>query len=116
MKIEISDNLYTRIQNYASLNGEAKVDKLIENLLDQSIEIVPTKKERKEYKEYLYNTLWFLATERPQFAPRKKDSLEELLESFFYWASEYNDGYFTERDDASTDKYCAWLVQEFEKY
>ena len=74
--------------------------------------IEPTRTEKKEWKEYLYNALMFLATERPEFRPRKRDSLETLLESFFYWADEYNDGYFTERDEADTDRYCAWLVQK----
>lgn len=77
--------------------------------------IKPTKEERREWKQYLYSTLCFLATERPEFAPRKRDSLNTLLESFFYWASEYNDGYFSERDEADTDRYCAWLVQEYEE-
>ena len=79
-------------------------------------EIIPTKAERKEWKEYLYNSLLFLATERPEFRPRKKDSLETLKDSFFYWADEFNEGYFSERDEASTDRYCAWLVQEFDRW
>ena len=74
--------------------------------------IQPTKEEYREWKKNLYNTLWFLATERPELAPRKSDSLFTLLESFFYWADEYNDGYFKEMDDAKIDRYCAWLVEE----
>lgn len=77
--------------------------------------IIPTRKEKSEWKGYLYNALMFLATERPELRPRKKDSLYVLLESFLYWADEYNDGYFSERDDADTDRYSAWLVQEYEK-
>ena len=74
--------------------------------------IQPTKEEYREWKKYLYNTLLFLATERPELTPRKSDSLFTLLESFFYWADKYNDGYFTEMDDAKIDRYCAWLVEE----
>lgn len=74
--------------------------------------IQPTKEEYREWKKNLYNTLWFLATERPELAPRKSDSLYTLLESFFYWADEYNDGYFREMDDAKIDRYSAWLVEE----
>ena len=74
--------------------------------------ITPTKTEKSEWKECLYNTLLFLATERPEFHPRKKDSLETLLNSFLFWANEYNDGYFIEKDDADTDRYSAWLVQQ----
>ena len=74
--------------------------------------ITPTEAERQEWKEYLYNALMFLASERDELEPNEDDTLEELLESFFYWADEYNDGYFSEQDDAETDRYCAWLVQE----
>ena len=74
--------------------------------------IEPTKKEKSEWKEYLYNTLCFLATERPELHPRKRDSLATLLETFLYWADEYNDGYFSEKEEEATDRYCAWLVQE----
>ena len=67
----------------------------------------------KEWKDNLYSTLWFLATERPEFMPQKKESLNSLLESYFYWADKYNDGYFPEKDEANKDRYCAWLVQEY---
>ena len=78
--------------------------------------IQPTKAEYREWKENLYNTLYFLAMERPEFAPRKRDSLSTLLENFFCWADEYNDGYFREMDYAKTDRYCAWLVEEKEYF
>ena len=76
--------------------------------------IKPTKDEYREWKENLYNTLLFLAraTERPELYPRKKDSLATLLENIFYWADEYNDGYFEEMNTAETDRYSAWLVEE----
>ena len=77
--------------------------------------IEPTRKEKSEWKEMLYSALLFLATERPDLRPRKRDSLATLLESFLYWANEYNDGYFTERDEADSDRYCAWLVQEYDR-
>lgn len=114
MTIEISDKLYTQIKNVAGIEGvsEKDIPSCIEESLKDAFEIVPTAEEKKEWKGYLYNTLWFLAMERPELAPRKKDSLETLKDSFFYWADEYNDGYFSEQDKASTDKYCAWLVQE----
>lgn len=74
--------------------------------------IVPTEAEKAEWRQNLYNTLTFLATERNEFQPKKKDSLETLLRSFLYWADEHNDGYFSEKDEANTDRYCAWLVQQ----
>ena len=76
--------------------------------------IVPTKEERRAWKQYLYNMNMFLATERPEFRPRKADSLDTLVESYLSWADNYNDGYFSERDDADKDRFCAWLVQEYD--
>ena len=80
--------------------------------IEQREYIEPTRAEKSEWKEMLYSALLFLATERPDLRPRKRDSLATLLESFLYWADEYNDGYFSEKDEANTDRYCAWLVQE----
>ena len=77
--------------------------------------IEPTRAEKTEWKQKLYNSLCFLATERGEFMPRKRDSLNTLLDSFLCWADEYNEGYFSERDDADKDRYCAWLVQEYEE-
>lgn len=79
------------------------------------IEIIPTKKEISEFKKNLYSSLIILSMERYEFHPRKRDSLRTLMDSFFYWASEYNDNYFSEMDEKD-DRYCAWLVQEFRKY
>lgn len=79
-------------------------------------EIVPTKKEKSEWKEYLYYTLCILGEYYDEICPEKRDSLNTLLEKFLYWADEFNDGYFSERDKANTDRYCAWLVQEYDKW
>ena len=75
--------------------------------------IFPTRAEKTQWKKNLYNTCKFLATERPELAPRKKDSLNTLLETFLYWAHEYNDGYFIEREDAPNDRYAQWLVEQY---
>ena len=74
--------------------------------------IQPTKKEYREWKKNLYNTLYMLSEYHSELYPRKRDSLCTLLESFFYWADEYNDGYFREMDDVKIDRYAAWLVEE----
>ena len=104
---------------YKSMKNETqKVADIIDSAnepTEEATKIVPTKAEKKKWKDYLYNSLCFLATERPEFYPKKRDSLNTLLESFFRWAKEYNGGYFTERDEVDTDRYCAWLVQEYEK-
>ena len=75
-----------------------------------------TEQEKEEYKGYLIDTLNVLASERPQFAPEENATLTDLLESFFCWADEYNDHYFSEMKDADTDRYCAWLVQEYTEF
>jgi|GEM_PF-6530269 len=88
---------------------------IIERTNDMTKEIIkPTRAEKAEWKEYLWNALYELSTERPEFYPRKRDSLATMLASFLSWAENYNEGYFPERDDADTDRYCAWLVQEYE--
>jgi hypothetical protein len=74
--------------------------------------IMPTRKEKSEWKKHLYTTLTFLAMERPDFYPRKRDSLATLLESYLYWADEFNEGYFPEKEEAENNRFCAWLVQE----
>ena len=74
--------------------------------------IQPTKEEYREWKQWLYNTLYMLSEYHSELYPRKRDSLYTLLESFFYWADEYNDGYIREMDDAKIDRYSAWVVEE----
>ena len=114
--IKVTDKTYEILLQIANESMSGDITRLLKNWALEEVKIVPTKEEKKEWKENLYNTLCILATDRPQFAPRKKDSLNTLLESFLYWAEEYNDGYFSERDEANTDKYCAWLVQEYDIY
>ena len=116
MTINVNERTYDLIVKEANKYSNGNIEEYLESLMKEVTEIIPTREEKREWKENLYNACLFLAMERPEFRPRKKDSLENLKESFFYWASEYNDGYFTERDDADNDRYCAWLVQEYEKY
>lgn len=116
MKIEVSEKTYKLIEKEAKKFTNGNIVKYLENLMEEVTEIVPTRDEKKEWKQKLYNALVFLATERPEVYPKKRDSLETLKESFFYWAEMYNDGYFPEMDEVDSDKYCAWLVQEYDKY
>ena len=116
MRIDINEKTYKLIVKEANKYSNGNIEKYLESLMEEVTEIIPTREEKKEWKENLYNACMFLATERYEFRPRKKDNLEALKELFFYWASEYNDGYFSEMDDADNDRYCAWLVQEYEKY
>ena len=116
MKIEVSEKTYKLIEKGAEEFCNGNIAKYLEEILMEYNEIVPTRDEKIEWKKNLYNTLLLLATERPEFYPKKRDSLETLKESFFCWAETYNDGYFSEMDEADSDKYCAWLVQEYDKY
>ena len=112
--ISVAESTYNRLVEEAK-NANTTIEQYITDLIRDDTDIIPTAQEKKEWKECLYNANAFLATERPEFMPRKRDSLDCLLQSFLAWAETYNDGYFTERDDASTDRYCAWLCQEYDR-
>lgn len=116
MNIEVNERTYRLLQREANKTTQGNIGQYLEELIIEITEIIPSKKEKQEWKQNLYDTCMFLATERPQFRPRKKDSLNDLKDLFFSWAEQYNEGYFSERDEADSDKYCAWLVQEYEKY
>lgn len=116
MQIEITDRTYKLLMKEAAKTTNGDIKLYLEQLMMDETEIIPTRKEKTEWKTYLYDSLVLLATERPQFMPRKKDNLETLKDAFFTWAADYNDGYFSEQDEADTDRYCAWLTQEYEKY
>ena len=77
-------------------------------------EIIPTREEKRIWKEKLRDSLLSLCVYYPDIYPCKRDSFRTLLEKFFYWASEYNDGYFYERRTAKTDRFSAYLVQEYD--
>ena len=79
-------------------------------------EIRPSRIEKTEWKTRLYERCQSLSEYYDNIAPKKKDSLNTLLEKFFYWAEEYNGGYFSEMEDVETDRYSAWLMQEWKKY
>ena len=77
--------------------------------------IKPSKSEIGSWKQMLYESLSSLSRFRSELRPKKDDSLNDLLERFLYWASVYNDGYFPEMDYARDNRFCAWLVQEFDR-
>lgn len=77
--------------------------------------IIPTKEELKEWKENLREELEFVATERPDYAPSKNSSINELKEGYFNWVS-YCNGKYLGIDSTDTDRYSLWLVQEYNKY
>lgn len=87
-----------------------------EDIIFFGIWIEPTRSERKEWKQRLYDTLDTISDYHDELRPRKKDSLETLLEAFFCWAEDYNDGYlgFSE-EEAKDDRFLKWLLQEWKK-
>lgn len=121
--IRISDEAYAYLKWDFKINcaGEIFTEKGLSDIASEIIidacTIEPSKKEKSEWKEYLYNTLLFLASERKELFPRKKDSFNDMLESFMHWASEHNDGYFTERDISSDySRYEAFLEEQYDVY
>lgn len=77
-------------------------------------DIVLTEEEKELLKKNLYNTLIMFAEYHADLEPNEDDSLEVLVESYCYWADEYNGGYMTEMDNTD-DKISAYLVQEYHK-
>ena len=73
--------------------------------------IEPTRKEKSEWKKHLYNNLSIISEYHDDCYPCKRDSFKTLVETYIYWADEYNDGYFPEKDEVNTDRYSAYLVQ-----
>ena len=99
-----------------SCKGNVESETILTFFVDPEASIELSREEKRQLKEKLYNSLLFLSTERPDLYPRKRDSLATLTETFFYWASEYNDGYFSGMDNADEDKLCAYLTREYETY
>ena len=73
--------------------------------------IEPTRKEKSEWKKHLYNNLSIISEYHDDCIPKKKDSFETLVEKYLYWADEYNDSYFTEKDEVGKDRFSSYLVQ-----
>lgn len=64
--------------------------------------------------EYLYDRLNSLSEHHPDLEPQPSMTLADLLEYYFYWASEYNDDYFSEmKEDTPLAK---WLKREWANY
>ena len=77
-------------------------------------EIILTREEKRELKEYLYGSLMTMSEYHEDLRPRKRDSLQRLVETYCYWADEYNDKYMPEMEE--TDRLSTYLVQEFKYF
>lgn len=79
-------------------------------------EIKLTREEKRELKEYLYDSLMTKAEYHYDLEPNKRESLDSLMEKYFYWGDEYNDGYIPQEDYDKDDRLAMYLVQEFKKF
>lgn len=74
-----------------------------------------TREEKRELKEYLYADLVTKSEYHYDLYPCKKDSLNKLMQKYFYWGDEYNDGYIPEVDFEEDNRMAIYLAQEFKK-
>lgn len=44
-------------------------------------------------RSMLFDLLNQISEYHPDLLPRKKDTYDDLIEKYFYWVDEYNDGY-----------------------
>ena len=47
----------------------------------------------KEFRSILFKILNVLSEYHPDIEPLRQDSDEDLIEKYFFWVDEYNDGY-----------------------
>lgn len=69
--------------------------------------------EFKEFKEALFRRLDTISEYHPDLIPQTTDSLNDLLEKYFYWAKEYNAGYFPEMDAPTASHYNQYLTSMY---
>lgn len=73
-------------------------------------------KGKKTFKKELFGLLDHLSEYHPDIAPKSKDTINDLLEKYFYWVTEYNDGYSNELAEPDLCEFNAWLASEAEHY
>lgn len=78
--------------------------------------ITLTPQEKQELKKRLYDQLDALSEYHEDLAPEKSMSLNDLMEAYFYWGDEYNDGYLGFDTGDCEDKLDCFLLQEFKQY
>lgn len=65
-------------------------------------------------KQELFRRLDEIATYHPDVRPLKRDTVQDLLEKYFYWVSEYNEGYSNELANPNGSEFNAWIWRENE--
>lgn len=68
------------------------------------------------FRAKLFAMLDRLSEYHAEIAPDDGDSVEVLLEKYFYWVTEYNDGYSKEIADKYASPFNAWLAKKAEMY
>lgn len=79
-------------------------------------EITLTSAEQKQLKDKLYQIVDAKAEYHEDLIPKKSMGLADLMELYFYWGDEYNDGYLGYDESTCEDKFDKYLLQEFKKY
>lgn len=66
-------------------------------------------------KDELVNVLDKLSVYHNDLAPEDDDTLDDLLDKFFYWVDEYNDGYLGQYDKPE-GVFGKWLKKQYEDH
>lgn len=90
-------------------------NEMIEIIEEYFCEIYLENEEEKELKEFLYKNLDEMSIYHEDLAPNPNDSLDNLIESYCYWADNYNAGYMPEIDEQE-DRLSRYMVQKFKQY
>ena len=70
--------------------------------------------EDKKFRKELVEELRSIAEEHYDLEPQESDSISEMLEKFFFWCDEYNEGYFCclETPENELSEFERWLVKK----
>jgi len=91
-----------------------KITKSGKRAVTASEAITLTADEKKQLKDMLFNKLESLCEYHDDIVPTEYMDLEELMDCYFYWGDEYNNGYLGYKQPK--DKLESYLLQEFKKY
>jgi len=71
---------------------------------------------KKELKDRLYWMVDEKSEYHEDLIPKKSMSLDDLMELYFYWADEYNDGYLGYDENDCEDDIDKYLLVKYEMY
>ena len=70
----------------------------------------------KGFKKQLFRLVDELSEYHADIAPKSRDTIADLLEKYFYWVTEYNDGYSNELAYPNESEFNAWLASKAKNY